>query len=251
VPLVALLGQVREAVPVYGSGGFTSYSAETLARQFRGWAERGVRRFKMKVGRDPDDDVDRVRHARGVVGPEAELFVDANGAYGLKQAIAFAESFAREGVSWFEEPVSSEDVAGLRMIRRRAPPTMEIATGEYGSGVEDFRPLLLAGAVDVLMPDATRCGGITGFLDAAALARAFGIPLSAHTAPALHLHACCAVPEVRHLEYFHDHARLEPMLFEGVQEVRDGKLRPDLTVPGHGLRLRNGKRVEEGSLRSG
>jgi L-alanine-DL-glutamate epimerase-like enolase superfamily enzyme len=238
LPLVTLLGQVQEDVAVYGSGGFTSYSAKELARQFEGWAALGIRRFKMKVGRAPDDDPERVRHAREVVGPEAELFVDANGAYDVKQAIGLAQLFAREGVSWFEEPVTGEDIRGLRAVRRAAPPPMEIAAGEYGSGVSDFRPLLQWGAVDVLMPDATRCGGITGLLDAAALARAFRIPLSAHTAPALHLHPCCAIPEIRHIEYFHDHARIESMLLDGIAEVREGRLRPDLTRVGHGLRLR-------------
>jgi L-alanine-DL-glutamate epimerase-like enolase superfamily enzyme len=240
VPLVKLLGAARPTVPVYGSGGFTSYSRELLAEQFSGWVEEGIRAVKMKVGRHPDDDASRVRHARAAVGPDAELFVDANGAYTAKQALALAAAFAESGVSWFEEPVSSDDLAGLRLLRERAPAGMEVAAGEYGYAPVDFRRLLEAGAVDVLQADATRCLGITGFLRAAALAQAFGTDVSAHTAPAVHLHPCCALANVRHVEWFHDHVRIERMLFEGVAQPVGGELRPDVSRPGIGLELKRG-----------
>jgi L-alanine-DL-glutamate epimerase-like enolase superfamily enzyme len=84
----------------------------------------------------------------------------------------------------------------------------------------------------------TRCAGVTGFMAAGALCRAYGIPVSAHTAPSIHAHLCCALPNVRHVEYFHDHVRIEEMLFEGAPAPRDGALRPDLTRPGLGLELR-------------
>jgi L-alanine-DL-glutamate epimerase-like enolase superfamily enzyme len=238
VPLVTLLGQVHDEVPVYGSGGFTSYSVEQLQRQLAGWVERGISRVKMKVGRTPQDDDHRVAMAREAVGSTTALFVDANGAYDRKQALRHAETFARAGVTWFEEPVSSDDVDGLRLIRDRAPAGMEIAAGEYGYHVFDFRRLLDAGAVDVLQADATRCAGVTGFLQVAALGSAHNLPLSSHTAAALHLHPCCAVGSVRHLEYFHDHARIEHLLFDGVVEPFEGMLRPDLSRPGLGLELK-------------
>jgi L-alanine-DL-glutamate epimerase-like enolase superfamily enzyme len=93
--------------------------------------------------------------------------------------------------------------------------------------------------VDVLQADATRCAGITGFLQVGALADAFGVPLSAHTAPSLHLAPCCALGRVRHIEYFHDHVRIEQMLFDGAPQPRaDGCLYPDLSRPGLGLDLR-------------
>jgi L-alanine-DL-glutamate epimerase-like enolase superfamily enzyme len=193
---------------------------------------------KMKVGSEPRADLERVRAARQAIGPEAELFVDANGAYDRKQALAFAEQFAAHGVSWFEEPVSSDDLAGLRLMRDRAPAGMDITAGEYGYDLYYFRRMLEAGAVDVLQPDATRCLGVTGWMHAAALCRCHGMPLSAHTAPAIHLHLCCAAATARHLEYFHDHVRIEEMLFEGAQAPRDGALRPDLSRPGLGLELK-------------
>jgi L-alanine-DL-glutamate epimerase-like enolase superfamily enzyme len=115
---------------------------------------------------------------------------------------------------------------------------MEIAAGEYGYDPVYFRRMLEAGAVDVLQADATRCLGITGFLRAAALAEAFMVPLSAHTAPSLHVHPCCAVAPARNLEYFHDHVRLEGLLFDGVVAPKDGILHPDLGRPGLGIELK-------------
>jgi L-alanine-DL-glutamate epimerase-like enolase superfamily enzyme len=238
VPLARLLGAAREAVPIYGSGGFTSYPLARLREQLSGWVEReGCRWVKMKVGSAPDEDVARAAAAREAIGA-AGLFVDANGAYDRKQAMALAARFGELGVSWFEEPVSSDDLAGLRLMRDRAPAGIEIAAGEYGYEPFYFRRMLEAGAVDVLQADATRCGGITGFLRAAALADAHAVPLSAHTAPALHLHACCAAPRVRHIEWFHDHARIEALFFEGAPRPKDGVVRPDLSRPGLGLEFK-------------
>jgi L-alanine-DL-glutamate epimerase-like enolase superfamily enzyme len=238
VPLVRLLGAARERVPVYGSGGFTSYSVEKLQAQLAGWVEQGIPRVKMKVGSHPEQDVARVRAARQAIGKDAELFVDANGAYSAKQALALAERFSEQGVTWFEEPVSSDDLSGLHLIRARAPAGMEVAAGEYGDGGLYFRRMLEAGAVDVLQADVTRCQGITGFLQADALCDAYGVPLSAHCAPSLHVHVACAARRLVHLEYFHDHARLERMLFDGVPELKDGALVPDLSRPGLGLELK-------------
>ena len=239
LPLVTLLGACREAIEIYGSGGFTSYSSDQLQAQLAGWVERGIGKVKMKVGSDPEADPARVRAAREAIGPDVDLFVDANGAYDRKQALAYAEIFAHEhGVSWFEEPVSSDDLEGLRLLRDRAPAGMDITAGEYGYDLYYFRRMLEAGAVDVMQPDVTRCTGVTGFMYAGAVCRAYGIPVSAHTAPSIHTHLCCALPNARHIEYFHDHVRIEELLFEGAQAPRDGALWPDLTRPGLGLELK-------------
>lgn len=235
LPLVRLLGQVREAIPLYGSGGFTSYPLERLARQLGEWAAAGFQFVKMKVGREPSADSERVRAAREAIGPDVGLFVDANGAYARKQALMMADAFGGFDVRWFEEPVCSDDLEGLRLLRDEGPPGMEIAAGEYGYEPVYFRRMLQAQAIDVLQADVTRCGGITGLLQVDALCRAFGVPLSAHTAPALHLHPCGALPSLVHLEYFHDHARIEQMLFDGAVPPRAGQLAPDLVRPGHGL----------------
>jgi L-alanine-DL-glutamate epimerase-like enolase superfamily enzyme len=235
--LGTLLGATRDTIAAYGSGGFTSYDERRLADQLGSWTASGLRMVKMKVGRDPDADPDRVRAARAAIGPRVQLFVDANGAYRRKQALALADRFAAEGVTWFEEPVSSDDLAGLRLLRDRAPTGMDVAAGEYGYDVFYFRRMLEAGAVDVLQADATRCGGVTGFLAAGALAAAFGIPLSAHCAPALHVPLCCALPAACHIELFHDHVRIERLVFEGAPEPRSGALSPDPGRLGLGLDL--------------
>jgi L-alanine-DL-glutamate epimerase-like enolase superfamily enzyme len=238
LPLVTLIGQVRDAVPVYGSGGFTNYSDAQLQQQFSAWAELGIRRFKMKVGRRSDDDERRVAWARTAIGPDAALMVDANGGYRTAEAVRMARQFSAFGVDWFEEPVSSDHVSELGHVRAHAPPGMAIAAGEYGYDAFYFRRLLETGAVDVLQADATRCLGVTGFLAAGRLAAAWGVPLSAHTAPSLHLHLGCAVTPVVHLEYFHDHARIEALLFEGFVAPKDGMTRPDPGRAGIGIELK-------------
>lgn len=247
LPLVKLLGAVRSSVPAYGSGGFTSYSTDQLQRQFSNWVGSGFRMVKMKVGRNPKDDVKRVCAAREAIGDRAELFVDANGAYSRKHALSFAQYFRKANVTWFEEPVSSDDLGGLRLIRNRAPAGMEIAAGEYGYTPQYFRRMLESGAVDVLQADATRCGGVTGFLQAAALCESYGLPLSAHTAPSVHSQICCATANARHVEYFHDHARIESMLFNGAAVPKNGELVPDLSRHGIGLELHHASPAKRAS----
>lgn len=238
VSLLELLGKIRDRVPVYGSGGFTSYSLEQVQNQLSGWAAAGMRWVKMKIGREPAADLERVRAARSAIGPGVELFVDANGAYDRKQALLQAERFAADRVSWFEEPVSSDDLEGLRLIRDRAPAGMNIAAGEYGYDLVYFRRMLEAGAVDVLQADATRCGGYSGFMAIAALCQARSILLSAHTAPSLHAHVCCALAPVCHVEYFHDHTRIEQILFDGALKAQAGALTPDLSRLGSGIEFK-------------
>jgi L-alanine-DL-glutamate epimerase-like enolase superfamily enzyme len=238
VSLLDLFGAVRESAMIYGSGGFTSYSIPELQKQLGGWAAEGIKMVKMKIGREPTTDLDRVRAAREAVGPLVELCVDANGAYSRKQALLQAELFAELDVRWFEEPVSSDDLEGLRLLRDRAPAGMNIAAGEYGYDVYYFQRMLAAGAVDVLQADATRCGGITGFLQAGTLCDGFELPFSFHCAPAIHLAAACALPAFWVGEYFFDHARIENMLFDGVPQPTDGALRPDRSRSGCGLEFK-------------
>lgn len=237
LPLHHLLGAVTAEVPVYGSGGFTSYDAARLRGQLRHWTgEQGIPRVKIKIGEAwgtrEARDVERLRLARAVIGEDAELYADANGAYGAKQAIRVAE--AAPDLRWLEEPVSSEDLAGLRTVR--AAVRCEVAAGEYGYDLPYFTRLV--DAVDCPQADVTRVGGITEFLRVAALARAHGRDLSAHCAPHLHAAVMAAIPNARHIEWFHDHARIESMLFDGALDPSGGTVRPRADVPGLGLRLR-------------
>lgn len=238
VSLVRLLGQVRPSVPVYGSGGFTSAPESAICAQLAGWVESGIRRVKMKIGARPEQDAARVRAARDAIGGDVGLMVDANGAFTPRAALGMARALADLGVEWLEEPVSSDDLEGLRAVRDRAPAGMAIAAGEYGFDPWTLRALLQAGAVDVLQADATRCLGLTGFLAASRLCDAFHAPLSAHTAPSIHAHVACACGPVVHVEYFHDHARLEQRLFDGFVAPTGGALTPDLARPGIGVELK-------------
>jgi len=238
VSLARLLGAVRDEIAVYGSGGFTSYSIPQLQAQLAGWVQDGIGRVKMKIGRDAGADVDRVAAAREAIGPSAELFIDANGGYSVKQAMALAERFVDSDVSWFEEPVYHGDLRGLRYCRDHAPSSMEISVGEYGYQPLEFLAIVDAGAVDVLQADASRCEGITGLLVVDALCDANAMPLSTHCAPSLHVHAACAAKRVRHIEYFYDHARIEHMVFDGALTPLNGMLRPDVSRAGLGLELK-------------
>jgi L-alanine-DL-glutamate epimerase-like enolase superfamily enzyme len=236
LPLADVLPRFHDAAPIYGSGGFTSYSPQRLREQLGGWATQGIPRVKMKVGREPEKDPERVAAAREAIGDGVELFVDANGAYTRKQALYWAEAFAEDGITYFEEPVSSEDREGLRLLRDRGPGGLPVAAGEYEWTLPQLADL--AGCVDILQADVTRCAGITNLLRVDGICKGRQIPFSAHCAPAISAHACCAMESLLHLEYFHDHVRLEDMLFDGVLNPEGGYLRPDESRPGLGLELK-------------
>ncbi|MEV5803360.1 enolase C-terminal domain-like protein [Streptomyces collinus] len=239
LPLIRLLPSWHDRVPVYGSGGFTNYSLDRLTDQLGGWVQQGIPRVKLKTSRDPESDPRRLAAVRKAIGDEPEIFTDANGALGRKQALYWAHRFHEEwDVRWFEEPVSSADLEGLRMLSERGPERLEITAGEYAYTTQDFVNLVQGRAVDCLQADVTRCGGITGLLETAGLSAAHHLDLSAHCAPALSAHAFCAVRRLRHLEYFHDHVRFESLLFDGTLSPDGGALRPDPSRPGLGLDIK-------------
>lgn len=236
VALVDLLPGFRDGVPVYGSGGFTSYDDDRLAEQLRGWVDQGIPRVKIKVGRDPAADPRRIRAAREAIGDGVDLLVDANGAYRPKEALLWAQRFADAGIVYLEEPVSSENTAGMALVRERGPAGLDIAAGEYSWNLTYSAGLL--GAVDILQADVTRIGGITEMLRVDGLCKAHQVAFSAHCAPALSAHVGCAMETLVHLEYFHDHVRVEGLVLEGTLDPAGGVLTPDRTRPGHGLALR-------------
>ena len=236
VCLADALPRFHAVAPVYGSGGFTSYGSEQLREQLEGWMEADLGRVKIKVGREPAEDPDRLELCRKVIGEEVELMVDANGAFTPKQALERAATYAGFGVGYLEEPVSSEDRDGLRLLREQGPAGMAIAAGEYEWDLPGLAEL--APCVDIVQADVTRIGGITNMLRADGICKALQRPFSAHCAPAISAHVCCAMETLAHLEYFHDHVRIESMLFDGTLEPSDGALEPDRGRPGHGLELK-------------
>ena len=237
-----LLGAVHAEVPVYGSGGFTTYDAPQLRTQLSRWVfEQAIPRVKIKIGQswgaDTARDLERIALTRKIIGERVELYIDANGGYTRKQAIRTMHTAEEYDVRWFEEPVSSDDLDGLREVR--AAVSADVTAGEYGYDLYYFRRMCAAGAVDCLQVDASRCGGITEWLRAAAVAASFGLDVSAHCAPHLHAHAAAAIANLRHLEWFHDHVRIESMFFDGTLDPIGGTVRPDPDTPGHGLTLRS------------
>ena len=238
VPLGALMGRFRASVPIYGSGGFTTLTDAQLAEQVDAWKSAGCAGMKIKIGESwgtrTERDLARIGRLRDLAGPDVELMVDANGGYTIGQARRVGAVLDHLGVIWFEDPVSSDDTAGLANLRSHL--RCDIAAGEYAA--DDYEVRSLLGAVDCLQLDATRCGGYTGWLRGAALAQAQNLQVSAHCAPSLHAPVAAAVPNLRHVEWFADHARLEPLLVEGAPMVHDGALHLDPQAPGHGMTLR-------------
>jgi L-alanine-DL-glutamate epimerase-like enolase superfamily enzyme len=240
VPLAALFGIVHDAVPVYGSGGFTTYTDEQMVRQLTGWVrDQRIPRVKIKIGEswgaDETHDLARIARAREVIGPDTELYVDANGGYQRKQAVRIGRALAEWDVRWFEEPVSSDDLDGLREVRDRVDT--DVTAGEYGTDINYFRQMCAHDAVDCLQIDATRCGGYTEWLRSAAVAASFGLTVSGHCAPNLHAPVAAAIPNLRHLEWFHDHVRIESLLFTGSLDPAGGAVMPAPDRPGHGMAL--------------
>jgi L-alanine-DL-glutamate epimerase-like enolase superfamily enzyme len=240
LPLHELLGARRGWIPLYGSGGFTSYDAGRLRDQLHGWAADGFPAVKIKIGEDWGSnearDLERMEQARAAIGPDVQLFVDANGGYTRDQVRRLAPALNDRGIAWWEEPVSSDDHEGLRKARELFAG--DIAAGEYGYDLAYFRQLCDARAVDCVQVDVTRCGGITELLGIAALAAEYQLEISGHCAPHEHAAVLAAVPNLRHLEWFHDHVRIERLLFDDGPELVKGELVLDKDAPGHGMAWR-------------
>ena len=238
LPLISLLGKVRDDIQGYGSGGFTSYTEKELVQQLTCWADEGFSCVKMKIGTHPEEDVKRVQAVQKALDGKAQLYVDANGAYDRQQALHKAQQFGELGVTWFEEPVTSDDRIGLHFMVERAPAVMKIAAGEYNYTLDDARLLIEAQAVDVMQTDVTRCGGVSNFIKIGNLCDISHYPYSAHTAPSIHATLCCSLLPAMNVEYFHDHVRIEHMLFDGAITAKKGMLRPHSSAHGLGLSIK-------------
>ena len=180
LPVYKLLGAPdRESVPCYASGGyFSNDPAGQLEHQLRAVADKEFTAHKIKIGEGLDDDVARVRLAREFLGPEPLLLVDVNGAYNAETAYASMRRIEPYDIHWMEEPVTSEDFAGLERLGRHR--IMPIASGESHMTAQEFKRLLDTGAVDVLMPDLTLCGGLDEGRTAIELCRLYGTRISPH-----------------------------------------------------------------------
>lgn len=247
LPLYVLLGARSLHMPLYGSGGFTNYTIDQLQKQLAEWDQMDMFAVKMKVGSAPRNDIERVKAVRDAIAQDTALYVDANGAYNTKQALHMAEEFAAHDVSWLEEPISSDNIDDLLLLRNRAPACIQIAAGEYGYIPQYYETMISPQAVDVLQADASRCGGISGFLDIGTTCATLEILFSSHCAPLAHLHAALTLPDFYIAEYFHDHALIEERFFESAVRIEKGHMIPDEQSPGLGIELKR-KDIEKFKL---
>jgi L-alanine-DL-glutamate epimerase-like enolase superfamily enzyme len=241
ISIQELLGIRRRNVSFYGSGLFLSNETSELTKQVHLFKELGIHKFKMKIGEDLEGDMARVRLVRDLIGKDSDIYVDANGAYNPKAALNIAYQLAKENVSWFEEPITSDDKRGLQYLRNNFPYSLQLVAGEYCYQTADVLELLENKAVDVLMVDATRCEGISGMIIASHLARAFNIPFSTHCAPLLHGNIGVSFDNLLISENFYDHYLIERKYFEHQGSYENGKFIPDENQCGFGWKLRKNK----------
>jgi D-galactarolactone cycloisomerase len=239
VPLYRLLGPFTDRVPIYGSGGWTSYTEAELVREQTGYVERGIPRVKMKVakdfGRAEAEDVRRLAAVRKAVGDDVEIYVDANNGYYAKQAIGMARHLADYNVKWFEEPVLADDIAGLAAIARAID--IPVATGEHEYTRYGFRELIAQGGADIVQPDVGRVGGVTEWMKVAHLAHAFNLPVAPHAVQLVHLHLACCTPNLKVVECLGTVEETDRLWYTEFPEQRDGYWSPYPDRPGLGLEL--------------
>ncbi len=239
LPLYRLLGAYTDAVPIYGSGGWTNLSEAELVAEMSGYVEQGIRRVKMKVARDygrgEAEDIARVAAVRKAIGDDVALYIDGNYGYYPKQAIYMAREFEQFQVGWFEEPVLVDDVQGMAEIRRAID--IPIAAGELESGKYKFRELIAGGAVDIAQPDVGRVGGVTEWMKVAHLAHAFNLLVAPHAVQLVHLHLACATPNLKAVEYLGSLLECDNLWYTQIPEPKDGMWSPFPDKPGLGLEL--------------
>lgn len=239
VPLYKLLGAYTDTVPVYGSGGWTHFSADELVAEQAGYVERGMKSVKMKVGKDfgksEKEDIERLAAVRDAVGDDVEILIDANNGYYAKQAIRMARAFEPYRVGWFEEPVLADDIEGLAAIA--AAIDIPVATGEHEYSKFGFRELIARGGADIVQPDIGRVGGVTEWIKVANLAHAFNLPVAPHAFQLVHLHVTCATPNLRIVEYLGAAEEFDKLVYTEFPEPIDGMWSPYPDRPGLGLEL--------------
>lgn len=201
VPVARLLGGNRTQVPVYGSGGWLSWSTDELIANVAAYVARGFTMVKMKVGGPSlTRDVDRVRAVREAIGDDVGLMVDANQAWSPHAAISFARQVQDQNIAWLEEPVGKEDLDGY--VRVASSVDIPVATGEREYSLGAFRDMLVRQGAAILQPDALRIGGLSQMLKVAHLAESFGRSVAPHFYKEIDVHLLAAINNGMALEYF-------------------------------------------------
>jgi D-arabinonate dehydratase len=240
-PLHKLLGGYRDEVPCYASGGYyydDQAPMQSLENELKTYLSMGFSAFKMKIGRlSPPQEVERVRLARQMLGPERLLMLDANQAFrNISDVMSFVRKVQDYDIYWLEEPLPVDMVEGMARLRSLCP--IPLATGEVEATRWAFSELLERRAVDVIQPDATACGGISEWMRIVALADIYGVPVAPHYHWDVHVQLGCAFPEVVMLEKFvgTDVKNFDRVLAEPLQVTKSGGLRPP-EGPGLGVQL--------------
>ena len=239
LPLYKLLGPFTDSVPIYGSGGWTNLTQEELVAEMAGYVEQGIKRVKMKVGKDfgksEREDLQRLAAVRKTLGDDVAIYVDANNGYYSKQAIYMAKEFEQFQVGWFEEPVLADDIGGLAEIKHAT--SIPIATGEHEYTKHGFRELIAGGGVDIVQPDVGRVGGVTEWMKVAHMAHAFNLPVAPHAVQLVHLHLACATPNLKVVEYMNTSLEGDRVWYTEFPQPSGGMWSPFPDKPGLGLEL--------------
>ncbi len=267
-PLYRLLGGYRDTLPAYASAGFYARdkNAQALAEEVGGYAARGFRCVKIKVGRQSEallnplhdmpaedyatvsfeEDVERVRAARAAIGPNVKLAMDANNAFTPSLALKFMRAVEDQDIYWFEEPVATDDIDGSALVAHQV--TTPVSGYETETGLPGFRELITRHAVDIVQPDVIWSGGITECRKIAALAQAYGMPVIPHVfssavSSIANMHFIASIPNGSWLEFDQNPNALRSELFEEpIMPDGDGNVRlPDR--PGLGVTL-NGATID-------
>jgi L-alanine-DL-glutamate epimerase-like enolase superfamily enzyme len=238
LPLCKLLGGARTKVPVYASGGWTSYSDEELVDEIEGMIARGFTAVKFKVGFDGGQnlrrDAERVRKVREAVGPDIKLLVDANNSFDAATAVQLANRIREYDITLFEEPVFADDIPGLARFKRGTD--IPLATGEHEYTKFGVRDLLIHEAADIVQVDGARAGGYTEMLKCAALTQAWNVKFAPHAMENVHLQLAAAVPNALFLERLLMFEDLTALVFRDAPLPIGGFMHvPNL--PGLGLEL--------------
>lgn len=239
-PLYKLLGGSDDELPAYVSSMDSHHDLEELSDLHGGYADEGFTAFKTKVGsRSPDEEAARIREIRETVGDDARIFVDANQAWTVKEAIEVTNAMDEYDVAWVEEPISEFDLDGHRRVAESIDPPL--ATGEMMNRAEQFTRLLENGGLEIAQPDLIRSGGVTGQFHAAKLAADHNVPVASHFYYSVSAHVVSAAPTGMIVEYIPEYD-IAPML-EDPLEIDGGTIElPDR--PGHGYRIDPDARAE-------
>ena len=239
LPLFKLLGPFRDSVPIYGSGGWTNFTVDELIAEATGWVDQGIKRVKIKVGKDfgqsEREDIQRLEAVRRAVGDDVAIYVDANNGYYPKQAIYMAKEFERYQVGWFEEPVLADDIDGLARVS--ATTSIPVATGEHEYTKYGFKELISRGGADIVQPDVGRVGGVTEWMKVAHLAHSFDLPVAPHSVQLVHLHLACATPNLKVVEVLNVGLAGDRVWYTEFPDQKDGMWAPYPDRLGLGLEL--------------